>query len=92
MSAGGVHSQALTSVRAHGADALFVAADVGKPEDSKTININLSGVFYGMQQQIAAMLNTGDGSLVNIASVLGAVGFGKSPAYTAAKNGVVGLT
>ena len=59
---------------------------------AQVININLSGVFYGMQQQITAMLKTGGGSIVNIASVLGAVAFAKSPAYTAAKHGVVGLT
>ena len=59
---------------------------------AQVININLSGVFYGMQQQIAAMLKTGGGAIVNVASVLGAVAFAKSPAYTAAKHGVVGLT
>ncbi|MDP4076363.1 SDR family NAD(P)-dependent oxidoreductase [Acidovorax sp. A1169] len=56
------------------------------------ININLSGVFYGMQRQIAAMLQTGGGSIVNMASVLGAVGFATNSAYTAAKHGVVGIT
>jgi NAD(P)-dependent dehydrogenase (short-subunit alcohol dehydrogenase family) len=59
---------------------------------AQVININLSGVFYGMQQQIAAMLKTGGGAIVNMASVLGAVGFANSSAYTAAKHGVVGLT
>jgi NAD(P)-dependent dehydrogenase (short-subunit alcohol dehydrogenase family) len=59
---------------------------------AKVLDINLSGVFYGMQQQIAAMLRTGGGSIVNMASVLGAVGFAASSAYTAAKHGVVGLT
>ncbi len=56
------------------------------------IEINLSGVFYGMQHQIKAMLETGGGSIINMASILGAVGFAGSPAYTAAKHGVVGLT
>lgn len=59
---------------------------------AQVININLSGVFYGMQQQIAAMLRTGGGAIVNMASVLGAVGLATSSAYTAAKHGVVGLT
>ncbi len=70
------------------------AATADYPIDgwAQVININLSGVFYGMQQQITAMLKTGGGSIVNIASVLGAVAFAKSPAYTAAKHGVVGLT
>ena len=56
------------------------------------IQINLSGVFYGMQQQIKAMLKNGGGVIINIASVLGAVALARSPAYTAAKHGVVGLT
>lgn len=59
---------------------------------AEVININLSGVFYGMQQQIAAMLKTGGGAIVNMASVLGAVGFATNSAYTAAKHGVVGIT
>jgi NAD(P)-dependent dehydrogenase (short-subunit alcohol dehydrogenase family) len=58
----------------------------------QVIQTNLTGVFYGMQQQIKAMLATGGGSIVNISSILGAVGFALSPAYTASKHGVVGLT
>ena len=59
---------------------------------AQVININLSGVFYGMQQQLTAMLKTGGGAIVNMASVLGAVGSATHSAYTAAKHGVVGLT
>ena len=63
------------------------------PDDwAYVINTNLSGVFFGMQHQIKAMLRTGGGSIVNMASILGAVGFGTACAYTAAKHGVVGLT
>lgn len=58
----------------------------------KVIAINLSGVFYGMRHQIPAMKKTGGGSIVNIASILGHVGTAGSPAYVAAKHGVVGLT
>ena len=58
----------------------------------QVININLSGVFYGMKYQIAAMLKNGGGSIVNIATVAGAVGIANSAAYIAAKHGVVGLT
>lgn len=57
----------------------------------KVIGINLSGVFYGMRYQIPAMQEKG-GSIVNIASILGAAGTKFSPAYVAAKHGVVGLT
>lgn len=57
----------------------------------KVIDINLSGVFYGLRYQIPAMLANG-GSIVNIASILGQAGTKGSPAYVAAKHGVVGLT
>lgn len=57
----------------------------------KVISINLSGVFYGMRYQIPAMLETG-GSIINVASILGAAGTKGSPAYVAAKHGVLGLT
>lgn len=58
----------------------------------KVIAVNLSGVFYGMRYQIPAMLSAGGGVIVNIASILGQVGARFSPAYVAAKHGVVGLT
>lgn len=58
----------------------------------RVIAINLSGVFYGMRYQIPAMLESGGGSVVNVASILGSVGTRLSPAYVAAKHGVVGLT
>lgn len=59
---------------------------------NKTIAINLSGVFYGMHYQIPAMLKNGGGAVVNIASILGRVGFASSSAYVAAKHGVLGLS
>ena len=59
---------------------------------AQVINTNLNGVFYGMRAQIAAMLLHGGGAIVNVASILGAVGFATASAYTAAKHGVVGLT
>lgn len=58
----------------------------------KVINVNLNGVFYGCRYQIPAMLESGGGAIVNMASILGQVGFANSPAYVAAKHGVVGLT
>lgn len=114
-----------------GGDAIYVHADVSKPEDcmrligeslarydrldfacnnagiggeqnpvaqlsmegwNRTISVNLSGVFYCMHYEIQAMLKNGGGSIVNMASVLGQVGFAGAAAYVSAKHGVVGLT
>ncbi|MFP1643928.1 SDR family NAD(P)-dependent oxidoreductase [Pontitalea aquivivens] len=58
----------------------------------KVIDINLNGVFHGMRFGIPAIEQAGGGAVVNIASILGMVGFAGSPAYVAAKHGVVGMT
>lgn len=71
------------------------AAPVGDyPLDGwdRVIGINLTGVFYGMRFGIPPMVAAGGGAVVNIASILGTVGFAQSSAYVAAKHGVVGLT
>jgi NAD(P)-dependent dehydrogenase (short-subunit alcohol dehydrogenase family) len=58
----------------------------------KVIEVNLNGVFYGMRYGIPAMKDAGGGAIVNMASILGSVGFAGASAYVAAKHGVVGLT
>ncbi len=58
----------------------------------QVIDVNLNGVFYGMKYQIAAMLNSGGGAIVNISSILGSVGWSGASAYVTAKHGLVGLT
>jgi len=58
----------------------------------RVIDINLNGVWYSMKYEIPAMLKTGGGSIVNMASVAGRVGFSNIPAYTASKHAVNGLT
>ncbi len=59
---------------------------------NKVIAINLTGVFLCMKYQIPQMLRGGGGAIVNMASILGAVGMANAPAYAAAKHGVLGLT
>ncbi len=67
-------------------------ADVEISDWQRVIDINLSGVFYGMKYQIPEMIKAGGGSVVNIASILGQAAFQGSSAYVASKHGVVGLT
>ena len=60
---------------------------------SRVIAINLSGAFWGVKHAARAMKKAGRGGvIVNMSSVLGVVGFGTAPAYTAAKHGLLGLT
>jgi NAD(P)-dependent dehydrogenase (short-subunit alcohol dehydrogenase family) len=72
--------------------AAALVADYPLDAWAHVIHTNLDGVFHGMKYQIAAMLKTGGGSIVNVASILGMVGFDSASAYTAAKHGVIGLT
>lgn len=64
------------------------------PVDSwkQVIDVNLNAVFYGLRFGLPAIERAGGGAVVNIASILGSVGFANSAAYVAAKHGVVGLT
>ncbi|GAA4414527.1 SDR family NAD(P)-dependent oxidoreductase [Quisquiliibacterium transsilvanicum] len=56
------------------------------------LSINLDGVFHCVRAELPAMLANGGGAIVNMASILGSVGFANASAYTASKHGVVGLT
>lgn len=56
------------------------------------IDINLTGTFLCLKHEIAAMLETGGGAIVNTASVLGQVSGPGTADYTASKHGVIGLT
>lgn len=71
-----------------------LAATADYPEDAwqKVLDVNLTGVWRCMKHEIPLILEGGGGAIVNNASILGLVGFGNAPAYTAAKHGVVGLT
>ena len=54
--------------------------------------VNLDGIFFAMKFEIAEMLKSGGGSIVNIGSVEGHTVLQKNPAYTSSKHAVVGLT
>jgi NAD(P)-dependent dehydrogenase (short-subunit alcohol dehydrogenase family) len=57
----------------------------------KVMSVNLDGVFYSMKYELPHILKQ-KGAIVNMASILGKVGFASAPAYSAAKHGVIGLT
>ncbi|MHB1102115.1 MAG: SDR family NAD(P)-dependent oxidoreductase [Devosia sp.] len=70
------------------------AATADYPIDGwhQVINVNLNSAFYGLKYEIPAILASGGGSIVNMASILGTLGFAQAPAYVAAKHAMVGLT
>ena len=72
--------------------ALKSAAELSPEEWRRVIDVNLSGVQYGLRFQIPAMLKSGGGAIVNMSSILGLVGNADAPAYVASKHGVTGLT
>ena len=58
----------------------------------RMLAVNLTGTFLCTQQVLPAMLDAGEGRIVNIASTAGLKGYSHTAAYCAAKHGVVGLT
>ena len=54
--------------------------------------VNIRGVFLGMKHGVVSMLKTGGGSIVNITSASGVVGWKHHSIYGAAKAGVNQLT
>ena len=49
-------------------------------------------MFLCMKHEIPLILKQGGGAIVNTSSGAGVIGIKGSPAYTAAKHGVIGLT
>ena len=47
----------------------------------QVIDINLTGVFFGIRYAVPALKRAGGGAIVNVASILGSVGLAQSPAY-----------
>jgi NAD(P)-dependent dehydrogenase (short-subunit alcohol dehydrogenase family) len=63
------------------------------PEDfDLAIRTNIRGTFLGMKYQIPAMLRSGGGAIVNMASLGGIQGVANLAGYVAGKAGIIGLT
>ena len=67
-------------------------ADIDIDEFDRGIATNIRGTFLGMKYQIPAMLATGGGAIVNMASVAGLNATANLAAYVAGKAGIIGLT
>lgn len=67
-------------------------ADTETEEFKQQLDTNVLGVYYGMKYAIRAMLKTGGGTIVNLASIAGLNGLPYTAQYSATKHAVVGLT
>jgi NAD(P)-dependent dehydrogenase (short-subunit alcohol dehydrogenase family) len=58
----------------------------------RILDVDLNGVFLCTKHELRQMAATGGGSIVNMASAAGLIGWPAAAGYVAAKHGVVGLT
>jgi NAD(P)-dependent dehydrogenase (short-subunit alcohol dehydrogenase family) len=66
--------------------------ELDEGEWRRVVDANLSSVFYVAKAAAQSMIERRTGSIVNISSIAGPVGFSRIGAYTAAKAGVIALT
>lgn len=59
---------------------------------AEVMQANVYGVFWSLKYEMAAMLKTGGGSIVNTASIVAQIGFANFSPYVASKHAVLGLT
>ncbi len=70
----------------------------GTVEDAKLADFQLQmqvmveGCFLGCKTAIPAMVKTGGGSIINVASIAALKGISSIPAYSAAKAGIIAMT
>jgi NAD(P)-dependent dehydrogenase (short-subunit alcohol dehydrogenase family) len=66
--------------------------EVTEEDYRRIFDINVWGVITSMKHEIAAMLKTGGGAIVNTSSIAGHIGLGGAGVYIASKHAVEGLT
>lgn len=63
------------------------------PEDwARTISVNLVGQFHCVKFAVPLLRSAGGGSIVNVSSVAGRLGYPLRTAYASSKWGIIGLT
>ncbi|MHB8690222.1 MAG: SDR family NAD(P)-dependent oxidoreductase [Solirubrobacteraceae bacterium] len=71
-----------------------VALTTDTPYDDwkRILDVDLNGVFLCTKYELRAMVERGSGSILNMASAAGLIGWPGASGYVAAKHGVVGLS
>lgn len=71
---------------------MVALADLDDDAWRRVMSVNLDGLFFCLRAALRIMRIAGAGSVINMSSVLGAVGRHHCAAYVASKHAVVGLT
>ena len=67
-------------------------ADVAVDDFDSALAVSLRGVFLAMKYELPAMLESGGGAIVNMASTAGLDAVGGLAGYVSSKHGLIGLT
>ncbi len=79
-------------VNAHGSDFHSDIASTSLADAARILEVNLLGVLATMKHAIPRMLDSGGGSIVNVASRLGQVAIPGQAVYSASKGGLIMLS
>jgi NAD(P)-dependent dehydrogenase (short-subunit alcohol dehydrogenase family) len=72
--------------------ALGNVGDTAYEDWRRILDVDLNGVFLCTKHEVSVMAQQGSGSILNMASAAGLIGWPAAAGYVAAKHGVVGLT
>jgi len=75
-----------------GVETMAPITDVNYDEYRKVFDINVWGVLASIKHEVAAMLKSGGGSIINTSSIAGHVGMAGASIYIASKHAVEGIT
>lgn len=68
------------------------AVDLTEDGWNLILDIDLKGMWLGMQAVLPAMMKAGGGKVVNVSSVAALIGMQNTAAYAAAKGGIIGIS
>ena len=86
---GGLHCASNNAARGAG---FRMLTEVAREDWDRALAVTLTGVWLCLKHEIPALLASGGGAIVNVASVSGMRGEATQAAYSAAKGGVLALT
>ena len=81
-----------TLVNSAGVRSEQLGATPAFPDWQRVVDVNLTGTYLPSQAAMQSLVESGSGSITNLASIYGLVGGATGPAYAATKGGIVNLT